>query len=341
MTSRIVINSPGLCTTVQDVGRISHQNLGVPPSGAMDRLAMAAANALVGNDPRAAVLEFCYTGPGFEVEDGPVRVAVVGGDAALRLADGTLIPGNRSAVLAAGEKVTVLAPQSATYGVLAVSGGIEVAEVLASRSTFLRGAFGGLDGRPLAAGDAFEVASADTGLPDLELAAELPYGQGPIRVVLGPQADYFDDENIERFLSEQYRITRDSDRMGMRLAGEPLRHARGYDIATDGVVNGSVQVPGNGMPVILLSDRQTVGGYPKIATVISSDLPRLGMLKPGEAISFEAVGIEEAVAIRRAQVRRLEELCQSLRPVRRAGAIDVSTLLGENLISGVAIWDEP
>src|SRR5690606_7266490 len=153
MMAGIVITAPGLCTTIQDAGRISHQNLGVPPSGAMDLLALAAANALVGNDPRAAVLEVCYVGPSFEVKDAPVRVAVVGGDAALRLDDGTVIAGNRSAVVKAGRKVTVLAPQSATYAVLAVSGGICVPEVLASRSTFLRGEFGGLAGRPLAAGD--------------------------------------------------------------------------------------------------------------------------------------------------------------------------------------------
>ncbi len=340
MMAGIVITAPGLCTTIQDAGRISHQNLGVPPSGVMDLLALAAANALVGNDPRAAALEVCYVGPSFEVKDAPVRVAVVGGDAALRLDDGTVIACNRSATVKAGRKVTVLAPQSATYAVLAVSGGIGVPEVLGSRSTFLRGEFGGLNGRPLAAGDVLQVGAADTALPDLELSGELPYGQGPIRVVLGPQADYFDDDNIDRFLSAQYRITRESDRMGMRLTGEPLKHARGYDIATDGVVNGSVQVPGNGMPVILLSDRQTVGGYPKIATVISSDLPRLGMLKPGEVVTFEAVGIEEAVAVRRGQLQRLGELCRSLRPVRHSGAIDVAALMSENIISGVAQWDD-
>ena len=340
MTATITVTAPGFCTTVQDAGRPARQSLGVPQSGVMDPLAMAAANALVGNPAGAAVLELCHVGPGLEIGEEPVRVAVVGGDAAIRRGDGEIVPASRSVTLAAGEKVSVRAPQSATYAVLALSGGVDLAPVMGSHSTFLRGGFGGLGGRPLAAGDTLRAAAAQAGAPDLELAGDLPYGEGPIRVVLGPQADCFDDDNVAAFLSNDYAVSRESDRMGMRLAGPPLKHAGGYDIATDGVVNGSIQVPGNGLPVILLADRQTTGGYPKIATVISCDLPRLGQMKPGAALRFAAVGVEEAVAARRAQARMLDELCRAPRPVRHSGAIDVEALLRENIISGVVGWDD-
>ena len=340
MTASIVITAPGFSTTVQDAGRGTQQSLGVPPSGVMDPLAMAAANALVGNPADAAVLEFCHVGPGFEVGDAPLRAAIVGGDAAIRRGDGEIVPANRSVVLQPGETVALRAPQSAVYAVLALSGGIDVPEVMGSRSTFLRGAFGGLDGRPLAAGDTLRAEAADLALADQELAGDLPYGEGPLRVVLGPQADYFDDDSLAAFLSGEYRITRESDRMGMRLDGAPLSHVQGYDIATDGVVNGSIQVPGNGLPVLLLRDRQTTGGYPKIASVVSADLPRLGAMRPGDVVRFAAVGIDEAVALRRAQQQRLDELCRSLRPVRRFGAVDLAALMSENLISGVVAGDE-
>jgi biotin-dependent carboxylase-like uncharacterized protein len=224
--------------------------------------------------------------------------------------------------------------------ILSIAGGLDVDAVMNSRSTYLRGGFGGLEGRAFRSGDVLHVSPADPDAGDLELVGALPYGEGPIAVMLGPQADYFDAANIERFLTAEYEVMTDSDRMGMRLNGPPLSHARGYDIVTDGVVNGSIQVPGSGLPMVLLSDRQTVGGYPKIATVISSDLPRLATTRPGQRLTFRAVTAAEAVAARRSQVERLDALLRSLREVRRTGPVNMERLYCENLISGVAEPDD-
>jgi allophanate hydrolase len=340
MTATLIIHSPGLCTTVQDAGRLGHQARGVPVSGALDVIALAVANALVGNAPDSAALEICYSGPSIEVDGGNARIALVGEGAALRLGDGTIIPANRSLLVRSGEKVTVAGPHKSATAILAVEGGIQVPDVLGSRSTFLRGAFGGFEGRVLAAGDLLSIKAADETRRDLEVSSTLPYGEGPIRVVLGPQADYFDDANIARFQAIAYEVGRDSDRMGMRLTGEAIEHAGGYDIVSDGIVNGSIQIPGNGKPLILLSDRQTIGGYPKIATVISSDLPRLGRKRAGDTIRFEAVTVEQAVAIRREQAGRLQAVLRSLRSVGHPGIADERLLMTENLISGVACWSD-
>ena len=336
MTARIVIDAPGLSTTVQDAGRWGHQGLGVPLSGAMDRLALAAANSLVGNPPDTAALEISYAGPSFKVQDGSVRMALVGGDACLKFQDGRIVQANQGVTAHDGDSVVVQASRTMPFAILAIAGGLHLPETLGSRSTYLRGAFGGHQGRALKTGDVLTVAAADPGLPDMGLSGDMPYGEGPVGVVLGPQADYFDDGNIARFLSSEYEVSTDCDRMGMRLTGEPLRHARGYDIVTDGVVNGSIQVPGSGLPMILLSDRQTVGGYPKIGTVMSSDLPRLAQSRPGQKIRFRAVALEEAIAARRAQEKSMDRLLRGAAPVGRPGWVNIQRLYTHNLISGVA-----
>lgn len=340
MTATLLIHSPGLCTTVQDAGRIGHQARGVPVSGALDVIALAAANALVGNPADHAALEICYSGPTIEIEGGNARIALVGEGAMMRLGDGTSVPANRSLLVRSGEKVVVDGPHKSATAILAVEGGIQVPDVLGSRSTFLRGAFGGFEGRVLAAGDRLPIKVADETRCDFELPSSLPYGEGPIRVVPGPQADYFDDAQIARFQSITYEIGRETDRMGMRLLGEAIEHARGYDIVSDGIVNGSIQIPGNGKPLILLSDRQTIGGYPKLATVISSDLPRLGRKRAGETIRFEVVTVEDAISIRREQARRLTAILQSLKIAGQPRIADERLLMTENLISGVVYWPD-
>ncbi|MFB8344613.1 5-oxoprolinase subunit C family protein [Brucella cytisi] len=334
--AKIVIDVPGLSTTVQDVGRGGHQGLGVPLSGAMDRLALAAANGLVGNLPDAAALEISYAGPTLKVRENSVRMALVGGDACFKFHDGRIFQANQSVIAHDGDTVIVQASRTMPFAILAIAGRLDLPETLGSRSTYVRGAFGGFEGRALKSGDILAVAAADDSATDMELAGNIPYGDGPIGVLLGPQADYFDAANIAQFLLSEYEVTTDSDRMGMRLTGQPLQHARGYDIVTDGVVNGSIQVPGNGLPMILLSDRQTVGGYPKIGTVVSSDLPRLAQLRPGHKMRFQALSLEEAIAARRAQAKRMDMLMRNVRPVGRAGWVNIQRLYTDNLISGVA-----
>ena len=156
---------------------------------------------------------------------------------------------------------------------------------------------------------------------------------GPVRVVFGPQRDYFTDESVTAFLTGEYKVSREADRMGMRLEGPFLEHARGYNIISDGIVTGAIQVPGNGLPIILLADHQTTGGYPKIGTVISADIPRLGRLKPGDTLSFTEISVADAEDVRLEQEKEVKRLIESLSPA--AAWLDEAALYRENLISGV------
>jgi allophanate hydrolase subunit 2 len=167
-------------------------------------------------------------------------------------------------------------------------------------------------------------------LPSLDLTAPKRF-----RVVFGPQDDYFTDKGKRTLVEDVYQVTPASDRMGMRLNGPPLEHAKGYNIVSDGISPGSIQVPGNGVPIVLLADRQTTGGYPKIATVISADMPALGRLAPGAKVAFEAVGIVAAEAARRQFREGLAWLAKSITAARVAVSVDESKLLGANLVSGV------
>jgi allophanate hydrolase len=163
-----------------------------------------------------------------------------------------------------------------------------------------------------------------------------------IRAVPGPQDDYFDEAEVARFFSGEYTVESGSDRVGLRLQGETIRHARGFNIASDATVPGSIQIPGNGRPIVLLADRQTVGGYPKIATVISADLPKLGRLSIGSKTVFERVTVETAQALRRTMLSDLERLPEVIAPIRPSGRDAALELRDQNLISGVvnAILDD-
>ena len=219
---------------------------------------------------------------------------------------------------------------------LAVEGGFDIAPVMGSQSTLTRGAIGGFEGRALRAGDVLPLrqpAAAEREevmLPPLDLAPP-----PRIRVVLGPQDDHFTPAGLRTLLESTYTISRASDRMGMRLEGPTLEHSgKGANIISDGIAPGSIQVPGNGLPIVLLADRQTTGGYPKVATVISADMPALGRMTPGSKIAFAAVDIEAAEAAARQLAADIAALPGRIVPVRRAPAIDPTKLMGENLISG-------
>jgi allophanate hydrolase len=195
-----------------------------------------------------------------------------------------------------------------------------------------------MTGKPLLRGDSVPVRQSTVAQrPEHALAEafDLALDQ-PVRVVLGPQADFFTDEAIETFLSSEYVVSAQSDRMGFRLEGPALAHAKGYNIVSDGIVTGSIQVPGSGLPIVLMADAQTTGGYPKIATVISADIPVLGRRRPGHGVRFEAVTVAEAEALRRTQEQLWRERMATLRTVKAQGAVNIAALYTENLISGVA-----
>lgn len=318
---RVVRVGPG--TAVQDLGRFGHQRFGVPPAGALDGISLRLANALVGNRPDAAGLEILFQGPDLVVEAPAARIALVG-----PFAGG--LPPWRSHTARAGD---VLRPGRAKgLGYMAIAGGLALTPVLGSVATYARAAFGGLEGRSLRDGDLLPLAVPMPEGPDRTMIPALAE-QGPVRIVLGPQDDFFDADAIAQFLATDYNVARDSDRMGLRLEGPPLRHAKGADIVSDGIATGCIQVPGNGLPIVLLADRGTVGGYPKIATVISADLPRVGRMVAGGRISFQAVSAAAAVGLRRDQERRLERLIGAIHPVD-------DLLHAENLISGVVGPDD-
>lgn len=336
MSPSLVILSPGLSTTVQDAGRIGFQRQGVPVSGALDRVALAAANIVVGNDPATAALEMLYQGAVVEIAAASARIAVAGGTLEILEAEETRRIGPLESVtakLGARVKVVLSGPGIGAY--LAVAGGIATPVVMGSRSTYTRAGIGGVDGGPVKAG--MRVPLARDRAPDgPEQRLALPPFAPPakVRVVPGPQDDHFTAEAWATFLATTWKIAPAADRMGLRLEGPALKHARGHDITSDGIAPGAIQVPGDGRPIILLADRQTTGGYPKIATIASADLPSLGRLAPGMGLRFEAVSVAAAEQARRHLDTEIRSWPARLQP---AGAFDLDSarLLAANLIDGV------
>jgi biotin-dependent carboxylase-like uncharacterized protein len=333
--------SPGLMTTVQDLGRPGYQRLGVPVSGALDPVSLRAANLLAGNSPSVGALEIAYAGPTLAIEADDVRLAFVGAFAAIdvfadeTMRNGTRIAPMRSIRLRRGQVVRIGSLSGGALIYLAVEGGFALTPVLDSVSTYLRGGFGGLDGRALGIGDRLPLVreraseTEEHGLDGLDLAAP-----PRVRIMAGPQHDHFAASAVARLCAGEYTVGIESDRMGMRLAGPSLAHTKGFNITSDAIAPGSVQVPGNGQPIVLLADRQTTGGYPKIATVISADLPALGRLPIGAKIAFELVTQEAAAAARRSLLAEIEALPGRIRPLARGGQDIAARLSDCNLISG-------
>jgi biotin-dependent carboxylase-like uncharacterized protein len=339
MSAALKVIQPGLMTTVQDLGRTGYQRLGIPVSGVLDPIALRAANALVGNPTGTAGLEIAMAGPVLEVEAESVRVALVGtGDGLVveRAGGGTRkVPPLESVRLLRGDRLRVGATGRSAVACLAVEGGFALRPFLGSLSTYTRGGFGGLDGRTLQPGDRLPLAlgsapaRAEVRLSGIDLAPA-----ATVRLVLGPQDDYFSAETIAALAAGTYTVTREADRMGLRLEGPPLPHANGYNIVSDGIAPGSIQVPGSCQPIVLLADRQTTGGYPKIAAVISADLAAVGRLLPGMAVRFAIVTLAEAQAARRAQEADVGAFAARLETVRPDGP-DLERLYDSNLVSGV------
>ncbi|CUU42687.1 Allophanate hydrolase subunit 2 [Blastochloris viridis] len=303
----------------------------MPPSGALDRDSHAIANELAGNPPDAAALEIRLTGPALELDADSAVVAAVG--AALQVCGRTIPPG-RSVRVMRGDLIEVTAPQAGATAYLAIRGGIDVPAVLGSRSTFLRGRFGGFLGRALQPGDRLPLATGSVPRePDRALpASALPVRPEVLHVVLGPQADALTPAAVATFLSGRYTVTHDADRMGLRLAGARLDHAGSFDIVSDAIAPGSIQVPGSGLPIVLLADRQTTGGYPKIATVVSSDLAAAGRLRPGDSVRFAALDVAAAEQRARDHAARLKAVLERIAPVAPVGEINEAALHSANLI---------
>ena len=316
----VTVVKPGLMSTIQDRGRWGHQHLGVPPAGPMDPAAHDLANVVVGNSPDAATIETTLLGPELRFEH-PVRVAVTGADLSPEL-DGMPVPFDSAADCAAGSVLRFGGRKSGGRAYVAFLGGIDVRPVLGSRATHVQSGMGGLDGRLLRAGDGLPVGrtlpapseaagSASPGGPDP--SASLGAGKaGPtshlqggarLRVMRGPQADYFDDAAFDRLLRARFIISPQSNRMGYRLTGERIPSVSAGDMMSDATFTGALQVPPSGDPILLMADRQTTGGYPQMAVLISADMPAAGQLLPGDWIEFELCTRADAVSALREQRR--------------------------------------
>jgi len=305
----LAVLKPGVLTTIQDLGRPGWQRYGIPIGGAVDAFAARVANALVGNDDGAAMLEMALVGPELRCEDGAL-VALCGAGFDLTVA-GQPVPSDRPVAVAPGEVLAFLPRRAGARAWLAVAGGLDVPVVLGSRSTYVRGRLGGFEGRPLIAGDRLK-----TGAPSewaAQLAARLraegrrhvawsvrPETLGrkarddSIRVVRAPEWDRFTAESQRTLCSTPYVVTRDADRIGLRLEGAGLSLRQPREEISSGMTVGIVQVPPSGQPIILLVGRQSVGGYPRIAAVASVEFGRLAQFKPGDRMTFREISVREA-----------------------------------------------
>jgi antagonist of KipI len=315
----ISILKPGLLSTIQDEGRPGYLAFGMPLAGAMDAGAYALANVLAGNSPGAAAIEMTLLGGTFRFEED-AYVGIAGADMQAAL-DGVPVAPGSAFLVRRGAALAFSAAREGCRAYLAVRGGIDVPPFLGSRSTYTRGAVGGLHGRPLAPGDRIPIAPAPPPPPARALLPrDLPRPGGPItlRVMLGPQDHRFAPEGLAAFLGAPYAVTNRNDRMGYRLEGPAIRHADGPDIVSDALLPGAVQVPGSGTPIVMMADAQTVGGYAKIATVIAADLPRLAQARRGDTVRFARCSHAEAVKALKAARERLAAIAARLEATWRA-----------------------
>jgi len=303
MKNRIEVIKPGWLTTVQDLGRYGFQQYGVPVSGVMDRFATIVGNRLVGNQDQAAVLECTLKGPELLFQQATV-IAITGADLSPTI-DDQRVPLWERINIPRGGRLRFGSQRSGSRAYLAIAGGIDVPMVLGSRSTHYSSATGGLQGRPLQPGDMLPTGQpaestghlSKTPLPD---RLRPHYDRSvTLRVILGPQQDCFSKDALRNLTGSSYTISPQSDRMGYRLTGPKIDRAGSDRFISDGTAIGTVQVPSDRQPILLMADRQTTGGYPKIAVVISADLPLAAQLMPGDAIRFSTCTVAEAQAILR------------------------------------------
>lgn len=308
----IKIIEPGMLTLIQDSGRTGYQQFGVSASGVMDAFSHRIGNILVGNEALAAVLEATYTGPRVEfLTDGVI--AITGADMTPWIGDHP-VPMWKSLYVHQGQVLSFKGLKNGCRSYISFAGGIDVPAVMGSKSTDLKGRIGGVQGRALIAGDRVQTGPASDRLHLLKNKClhyeDIPvYTQSnTVRVVLGPQDLFFTEKGKNTFLNTAYTVAPECDRMGYRLTGEAIEHEETSDIISDGITMGAIQVPGQGQPIIMMADRQTTGGYAKIAAVISSDLWKVAQAKPGDVICFEAVTIAQAQQCYREQAGRIERI---------------------------------
>jgi biotin-dependent carboxylase-like uncharacterized protein len=337
---QILITDPGMKAFVEDLGRYGYQRYGVSVSGAVDEFAARVANFLVGNQPTDALVEITLKGISLEFKTNAL-FAITGSPCPYTL-NGSPLPLWTSRYAKAGDILSGGFMTDGLRNYLAIAGGIDVPLVMGSRSTNLRGKFGGCQGRELKKGDILKIAdSAGTQPPPLQQpqpqqqqrALQTQYipryaADIDLRVIPGPQDEAITEAGMKTFLGTPYKVSFDSDRMGIRLAGEKIEHVNAADIISDGIAFGSVQAPGDGQPIIMLAERQTTGGYCKIATVITADRSRLAQARPKCVIRFHKVNFEEALETLKEYKSffdKLDEYCPVKNQERREGGAGFKT----------------
>ncbi len=305
MTAELVVVKPGLLTTVQDLGRYGQQAAGVPVAGPMDSFSHRLANQLVGNRDDAATLEITLIGPELIV-DADTTMAIAGAQFEVTCDDRAVVPGASFAV-GRGQRLKFGRILQGARAYLAVAGGVQTDPVLGSRATHLVSRMGGFRGRALASGDRVPIAGDSSPRPQRKsIGLTLPSkGRALLRVMPGPQSDWFDADALKTIAGVSFRISPQSNRMGYRLQGPPLVRVHDRELISEPLGIGAIQVPAAGEPILLMADRQTAGGYPKIGYVISADLPLAGQLAPGDFIEFHLCTQQEAVAALIARERQL------------------------------------
>jgi biotin-dependent carboxylase-like uncharacterized protein len=319
MAAAVHVLKAGMLTTIQDRGRWGYQAYGVPVAGPMDPCSHRVANAVVGNDGDAPALEVTMVGPELEFEDD--RLVAVAGAAFELAVDGRDVPAGRSFVVGRGSRLRFGRRLSGARAYVAIAGGIELPATLGSRSTHVMTGMGGLDGRALRSGDRVPLGAVPSRRPEpgrmVPRIVPMPSDRTRIRVLPGPQLERFVDGSLQTLQSAPYTVAVTSDRMGFRLEGPALIHSRGADIISDATPLGALQVPASGLPILLMADRPTTGGYPKVATIISADIGTAGQLGPGDCLSFVVCSPKEALAALIAQERAVMALDRPPVPPQR------------------------
>ena len=312
MTPIFEVIRAGTIATIQDLGRPAHQSFGMPVGGAMDGFSLQAANLLVGNEPGLAALEIALGGLELRAADD-CAAAICGAALGVRLDDQPCALW-KSLLIRRGQRLAWSGGGAGVWSYLAVGGGLEGEAVLGSRSTYLRGAFGGIAGRAIRTGDVLR-AGAPSEPPAARVGRTLSGEWIPryadhaaIRVIVGPDDDMFTPEAINLLLSAEFRVSNRSDRMGYRLQGPALAYKGPAEVFSGAVTAGSIQVPADRQPIVLMADRPTTGGYPQIATVITADLPAMAQRGPGQTVAFARVSIEQAQELLARQQARLVDI---------------------------------
>ncbi|HMF06553.1 MAG TPA: biotin-dependent carboxyltransferase family protein [Methylocella sp.] len=325
----------GIGATIQDGGRYGYLRYGVTPAGPMDWTAFRTTNLALGNVFHAAAIEVSIGGLEVICEGAPIWLAFAGGDFVWHR-DGKSLPKAARLCLAPGASLTAGAGHSGTFAYLAVEGGIATPVTLVSRATHTRSGIGGVDGRTLRSGDVLPVASTGAQCGEnFEAAMDAPWLErqgGPLRVVLGPQDDYFTEESLSVFFSNEFALTAMADRMAYYFDGPEIISAKGYDIVSDGIALGAIQIPGDKRPLVLMADRQPTGGYPKLGVVARADIGRLAQMRPKDMCRFKMVSAEEA---RAALLQLEEEITETVSRLRPLHQLTSKNLLEANLIDGV------